>query len=204
MEIKPGHIRLELSLNKCADSSLQSTATCFPATVNCNDTKSNPADKTKANINRFKVHIKSAKCNDSIVTKLQKLGKITFKNRSHFIICLPWHWHSVTRDHGMEYSSGYCPPVWDLLLALTLTLSYKGPRYGVLYRLLSTCVGSFACPDIDTQLQGTTVWSPLQATVHLCGIFCWPWHGHSWIRDHSMESSTCCCSPAWDLLLALT
>jgi hypothetical protein len=27
-------------------------------------------------------------------------------------------------------------------------------------------------------------WSPLQATVHLCGIFCLPWHGHSSTRDH--------------------
>jgi hypothetical protein len=55
-------------------------------------------------------------------------------------------------------------------------------RYGVHYRLLSTCVGSFACPaGIDTQVQGTTVWSPLQATVHLCGILSlpWQWHRHS-------------------------
>jgi hypothetical protein len=28
------------------------------------------------------------------------------------------------------------------------------------------------------------VWSPLQATVHLYGIFCLPWHGHSGTRDH--------------------
>jgi hypothetical protein len=27
-------------------------------------------------------------------------------------------------------------------------------RYGVHYRLLSTCVGSFACPGIDTRVQG--------------------------------------------------
>jgi hypothetical protein len=49
-------------------------------------------------------------------------------------------------------------------------------RYGVDYRLLSTCVGSFTCPGIDAPVQGTTVWSPLQATVHLCGIFFLPRH----------------------------
>jgi hypothetical protein len=34
--------------------------------------------------------------------------------------------------------------------------------------------GIFYCPGIDTRVQGTTVWSPLQATVHLCGIFYCP------------------------------
>jgi hypothetical protein len=29
-------------------------------------------------------------------------------------------------------------------------------RYGVHYRLLSTCVGSFTCPGIDAQVQGTS------------------------------------------------
>jgi hypothetical protein len=28
------------------------------------------------------------------------------------------------------------------------------------------------------------VWSPLQATVHLCGIFDLPWHRRSGTRDH--------------------
>jgi hypothetical protein len=54
-----------------------------------------------------------------------------------------------------------------------VTLGYC-QRYGVHYRLLSTCVGSFICPGIDTQVQG----SPLQATVHMCGIFYLPWHRH--------------------------
>jgi hypothetical protein len=34
--------------------------------------------------------------------------------------------------------------------------------------------GIFACPGIDTQVQETTVWSPLQATLDLCGIFACP------------------------------
>jgi hypothetical protein len=76
-------------------------------------------------------------------------------------------------------------------------------NYGVQYRLLSTCVGSFACPGIDTRVQGTTVWSPLQATVHLCGIFYLPWHRHSSTMDHGMESTTGYCPSVWDLLLAL-
>jgi hypothetical protein len=33
-------------------------------------------------------------------------------------LLLPWYRHSGTRDHGMESTTGYCPPVWDLLLAL--------------------------------------------------------------------------------------
>jgi hypothetical protein len=60
-------------------------------------------------------------------------------------------------------------------------------RYGVHYTLLSTCVGYFTCPGIDTQVQGTTVWSPLHPTVHLCGLFYLPWHRHSGTRDHGME-----------------
>jgi hypothetical protein len=72
-------------------------------------------------------------------------------------------------------------------------------RYGVHYRLLSSCVGSFACPGIDTPVQGTTVWSPLQATVHLCGIICLPWHRYSGTMDHSMKSATGYCPPVWGL-----
>jgi hypothetical protein len=30
-------------------------------------------------------------------------------------------------------------------------------------------------------------WSPLQATVHLCGLFCLPWHRHSGTRDHGFS-----------------
>jgi hypothetical protein len=32
------------------------------------------------------------------------------------------------------------------------------------------------------------VWSPLQATVHLCGIFYLPWHRRSGTRDHGFWS----------------
>jgi hypothetical protein len=32
------------------------------------------------------------------------------------------------------------------------------------------------------------VWSPLQATVHLCGIFYLPWYRHSDTRDHGFHS----------------
>ena len=38
-------------------------------------------------------------------------------------------------------------------------------RYGVHYRLQSTCVGSFTCPGIDTQVQGTTAFSPIRRTL---------------------------------------
>jgi hypothetical protein len=88
------------------------------------------------------------------------------------------------RYKGVHYRQ-YCPPVWDILLALAQTLRYKR----VHYRLLSTCVGSFACPGIGTQVQG----SQLQATVHLCGIFCLPWHRQSGTREvfHYMLLSPC-------------
>jgi hypothetical protein len=38
-------------------------------------------------------------------------------------------------------------------------------RYGVHYRLLSTCVGSFTCPGIDALVQGTTVFSLVRQTL---------------------------------------
>ena len=38
-------------------------------------------------------------------------------------------------------------------------------RYGVHYRLQSTCVGSFTCPGTDTQVQGTTASSPIRRTL---------------------------------------
>jgi hypothetical protein len=47
---------------------------------------------------------------------------------------------------------------WNTL-TYNVTLLDFCQRYGVHYRLLSTCVGSFACPDIDTQVQGTMVFS---------------------------------------------
>jgi hypothetical protein len=30
------------------------------------------------------------------------------------------------------------------------------------------------------------VWSSLQASVNLCGVFCLPWHRHSGTRDHGL------------------
>ena len=32
------------------------------------------------------------------------------------------------------------------------------------------------------------VWSPLQATVHLCGVYYLPWNRHSGTRDHRFRS----------------
>jgi hypothetical protein len=45
-------------------------------------------------------------------------------------------------------------------------------RHGVHYRLLSTCVGSFTCPDIDAQVQGTTVFSLIRQTLFVFTSFC--------------------------------
>jgi hypothetical protein len=43
-------------------------------------------------------------------------------------------------------------------------------RYRVHYRLLSTCVGSFTCPDIDSQVRGTTVFSLIRQTLFVCAL----------------------------------
>jgi hypothetical protein len=45
-------------------------------------------------------------------------------------------------------------------------------RYGVHYKLLSTCVGSFTRPGIDAQVQGTTVFSLIrQDTLCIHNLF---------------------------------
>jgi hypothetical protein len=115
----------------------------------------------------------------------------------------------------MESTTGYRPPVWDLLLVLVKACRYKGPRYGVHYRLLSTSVGSFTCSScsrtrdhgmesttgycpsvwdlllaLAAHVQGITVWSPLQATVHQCGIFCLSWHRLAGTRNQSVLVSS--------------
>jgi hypothetical protein len=97
--------------------------------------------------------------------------------------------------------------------ASELTLLDFCPMYGVHYMLLSTCVGSFACPGIDTRVQGTTVFSlcihkfvcALVTLLDFCrrygvhyrllstcvGSFACPGiHGtrHSGTRDHRFQS----------------
>jgi hypothetical protein len=50
-------------------------------------------------------------------------------------------------------------------------------RHRVHYRLLSTYVGSFACPGIDTRVQGTTVFSLIQQILFVFTTVYVPWPG---------------------------
>jgi hypothetical protein len=111
------------------------------------------------------------------------------------IFCLPWNWYSG--DEG-ESTSGYTfTPVWDRLLALVYTLRGRRGVHSRLY--IYPCVGSFACPGIDTQVKKG---SP-QQVIHspLCGIVCLPWYRHSGEEGESTSGYTF--TPAWDRLLAL-
>jgi hypothetical protein len=60
-------------------------------------------------------------------------------------------------------------------------------RYGVHYRLLSTCVGSFTCPGIGAQVQGTTVFSLIRQTLFVLTIYSSflyvPWPGSNPLTD---------------------
>jgi hypothetical protein len=73
------------------------------------------------------------------------------------------HFHSADDD------------AWRLALLISLhsvvTLLDFCRRYGVHYTLLSPCVGYFACPGIDTPVQGTTVISLIRQTLFLFTAF---------------------------------
>jgi hypothetical protein len=51
------------------------------------------------------------------------------------------------------------------LHGIEITLLFFCRRYGVHYRLLATCVGSFTCPGIDALVQGVTVFSLIRQTL---------------------------------------
>jgi hypothetical protein len=75
------------------------------------------------------------------------VGKRCWRFRIFFAMETPCLSSSSSSLHGVVTLLGFCR------------------RSGVHYRLLSTCVGSFTCPGIDAQVQGTTVFSLIQQTL---------------------------------------
>jgi hypothetical protein len=73
---------------------------------------------------------------------------------------------------GMDFKVNHYP----ILSANAILYHYTAldfcRRYGVHYKLLSTCVGSYACPGIDTLVQAATVFSLIRQTLFLFTTFC--------------------------------
>jgi hypothetical protein len=66
-------------------------------------------------------------------------------------------WKRLVINEGQE------SPMISCISLITLLKICQ--RYGVHYRLLSTSVGPFACPGIDTQVEGTMVVSLIRQTL---------------------------------------
>jgi hypothetical protein len=78
---------------------------------------------------------------------------------------------SQPEGHGFEsHQKPYCFQVFLRRLHPTYLLNSQEHHIislhsGAQYRLLSTCVGSFTCPGIDAQVQGTTVFNLIRQTL---------------------------------------